>query len=366
MGVMERVKAPVAKRASKTAPKISHADLPLASNLQGDCVEMMRSLPAASVDMIFADPPYFLSNGGISCHAGRMVKVDKGEWDKSQGAELNHEFNRAWIERCQKRLKPNGTLWVSGTQHVIYSIGYAMQQLRFKMLNDIAWEKPNPPPHLACRYFTHSFETLLWAAKTEKSKHLFNYKVMKAVTGKQMKAVWRDIAPDSEAEHSGEGRDVWRMAAPGRDEKTLGKHPTQKPVALLERIITASTNPGDLILDPFAGSATTGVAALRLGRRFVGMDADAGHIALAARRLRAAAPSGEGDLFTQVVDGGGYEKESLLVARRVCAEFPRNADAGCDPAFEFHWMEDGRGAPEDTPRTAGILRGAARPFEVAR
>jgi hypothetical protein len=142
-------------------------------------------------DAIFADPPYFLSNGGITCHAGKMVKVDKGDWDKSRGAELNHEFNLEWLKRCQRVLKPNGTIWVSGTHHVIFSIGYAMQQLGYKILNDIAWEKPNPPPNLSCRYFTHSTETILWAAKNEKSKHVFNYQEMRKVTGKQMKTVWR-------------------------------------------------------------------------------------------------------------------------------------------------------------------------------
>src|ERR1700677_3489013 len=147
--------------------------------------------PEGRFDMIFADPPYFLSNGGITCHAGKMVKVHKGDWDVSRGPEWNHEFNTEWLRRCQRALKPNGTIWVTGTHHVIFSVGFAMQQLGFKILNDIAWEKPNPPPNLSCRYFTHSTETILWAAKNEKSKHLFNYKEMKKVTGKQMKTVWR-------------------------------------------------------------------------------------------------------------------------------------------------------------------------------
>src|SRR5207248_4764124 len=121
----------------------------------------------------------------------KMVKVDKGDWDKSRGPELNHEFNLEWLKRCQRVLKPNGTIWVSGTHHVIFSIGYALQQLGYKILNDIAWEKPNPPPNLSCRYFTHSTETILWAAKNEKSKHTFNYQEMRKVTGKQMKTVWR-------------------------------------------------------------------------------------------------------------------------------------------------------------------------------
>ncbi len=199
---------------------------------QSNCLEFMDKLiekyPTGKFEMIFADPPYFLSNGGISCHAGKMVKVDKGDWDKSQGAELNHEFNLSWLSRCQKLLKKDGTIWVSGTQHVIHSIGYAMQQLGMKLLNDITWEKPNPPPNLSCRYFTHSTETVIWASKNEKSKHLFHYKKMKQENGgKQMKTVW-NIKP------------------PAKYEKEFGKHPTQKPVELLKRIIEASTNEGDL------------------------------------------------------------------------------------------------------------------------
>jgi site-specific DNA-methyltransferase (adenine-specific) len=220
---------------------------------------------AGRFDCIFADPPYFLSNGGITCHAGRMVRVDKGDWDKSRGPELNHEFNLEWLRRCQRVLRPDGTLWVSGTHHVIFSIGYAMQQLGYKLLNDIAWEKPNPPPNLSCRYFTHSTETILWAAKNERSKHLFNYQEMRRVTGKQMKT-------------------VWTMTAPGGAEKTHGKHPTQKPVALVERCLLASTRAGDLVLDPFLGGGTTAVAALRTKRHCVGIEMDENHIALSWRR----------------------------------------------------------------------------------
>jgi len=230
---------------------------------------LVERYPDGVFDMIFADPPYFLSNGGITCHAGRMVKVDKGAWDKSRGPELNHEFNTAWLSRCRRALKPNGTIWVTGTQHVIFSVGFAMQQLGFKILNDITWEKPNPPPNLSCRYFTHSTETVLWAAKSEKSKHCFNYPLMRQVAGgKQMKSVWRFGAPKSE-------------------EKKLGKHPTQKPVALVERCILASTRDGDLVLDPFLGSGTTAVAVLPTRRRCVGIECDEGHIALAVARLQA-------------------------------------------------------------------------------
>lgn len=237
-----------------------------------NCIEFMDMLcekyPNGRFNMIFADPPYFLSNGGITCHAGKMVKVDKGQWDKSKGTEMNHEFNTAWLSRCQKLLNPDGTMWVSGTQHVIHSVGYAMQQLGMKILNDITWEKPNPPPNLSCRYFTHSTETIIWAAKTEKSKHCFNYDKMRKINnGKQMKS-------------------VWSFTAPNGTEKEFGKHPTQKPVALLERILLASTNEGDLVFDPFTGSSTTGVAAININRKFVGTELEPEFINLSIIRLK--------------------------------------------------------------------------------
>lgn len=238
---------------------------------QGDCLLFLDDLAAKSpdgcVDLIFADPPYFLSNGGMTCHSGKRVAVDKGQWDKSRGADLNHEFNVEWLKRCQRVLKPNGSIWVTGTQHVIFSVGFAMQQLGFKLLNTIAWEKPNPPPNLSCRYFTHSTETVVWAAKTVTSKHLFHYKLMRQMNGgKQMKA-------------------VWRIGAPRASEKTFGRHPTQKPVALVERCISASTNRGDVVLDPFAGSGTTAVAALKLGRQFWGIDLDLPSVEIATKRV---------------------------------------------------------------------------------
>ena len=234
---------------------------------QGDCLEILEKIPADSVDLIFADPPYFLSNGGITCHAGRMVSVNKGDWDRSRGADANHAFNRAWLAACQRVLKPNGTIWVSGTAHVIHSVGFAMQQLEFKLLNDISWVKPNPPPNLSCRYFTHSTETIIWAAKNRKSRHTFHYALMKRLAGgKQMKSVWTIPPPEP-----------W--------EKKFGKHPTQKPVALLERILLASSSEGDLVLDPFLGSGTTLVAALRVRRRALGVEFSLDSITLSLRRL---------------------------------------------------------------------------------
>jgi site-specific DNA-methyltransferase (adenine-specific) len=238
----------------------------------GDCLEVMDAMlkkhPNGCFDLIFADPPYFLSNGGITCHAGKMVKVDKGAWDKSRGADENHNFNHEWLRRCQALLKPNGTIFVSGTHHVIFSVGFAMQQMGMKMLNQITWQKPNPPPNLACRYFTHSTETVLWAAKNEKSRHVFHYAEMrKENNGKQMK-------------------DVWSFTAPKHGEKTFGKHPTQKPLRLLERIVLAASNEGDLVLDPFLGSGTTAIACAALGRKCVGIESDVAHLSLAETRLR--------------------------------------------------------------------------------
>ena len=234
---------------------------------QGDCLSILAAIPEATVDLIFADPPYFLSNDGITCHAGRMVSVNKGQWDKSRGADENHQFNRAWLAACQRVLKPNGSIWVSGTAHVIHSVGFAMQQLGFKLLNDISWVKPNPPPNLSCRYFTHATETLIWAAKNKKSRHTFHYKLMRELAGgKQMKS-------------------VWEMKPPEPWEKRFGKHPTQKPVALLERILLASSSEGDWVLDPFMGSGTTAFAAFRLRRSFDGVETEAAFVMLAIRRL---------------------------------------------------------------------------------
>src|SRR5712692_5597639 len=243
---------------------------------QGDCLDVLAAIPASSVDLVFADPPYFLSNGGITCHAGKMVSVHKGDWDKLPGPDLGpvasqydkvHEFNTAWLAAAQRVLKPNGSIWVSGTSHVIHSVGFAMQQLGFKLLNDISWVKPNPPPNLSCRYFTHATETIIWAAKSSKSRHTFNYKLMKeANRGKQMKSVWEIRPPES-----------W--------EKKFGKHPTQKPVALLERILLASTNEGDLVLDPFSGSGTTLLTSFRLRRHALGCELSAEFLSLSVRRL---------------------------------------------------------------------------------
>jgi len=254
----------------------------------GDAMHLMPLLREGSVDCIWTDPPYLLSNDGVTCVAGKRVPVNKGEWDRSQGLELDHEFNLAWLAECHRILKPEGTIWVTGTLHVYLSVGMAMLQLGFRVLNDIIWEKPNPPPNLGCRCFTHSTETILWATKAKKGskdRYTFNYAALREENGgKQMK-------------------NVWRIPAAGREEKVYGKHPTQKPVALVSRCLRASTSPGDLVFDPFAGTGATGVAALSLDRHFVGCEDDADFVDVSCRRLAAMKESGFSPNLTMADSG---------------------------------------------------------------
>lgn len=241
-----------------------------AALIHGDAVEVMRKLPASSVDLIFADPPYRLSNGGFSVHSGKQVSVNKGNWDVSEGLEADFQFHLEWLSECRRLLKENGSIWVSGTYHSIFQCGFAIQSLGYRVLNDISWFKPNAAPNLGRRMFTASHETLIWAARSAKSKHVFNYDSMRTGDfpadplkrpGKQMRSVW---GIDNE--------DVWVIPTTPKAEKKFPGHPTQKPLALLERVISASSNPDALVLDPFVGSGTTGIAALNLGRKFIGID----------------------------------------------------------------------------------------------
>ncbi len=255
---------------------------------RGDCLATLEQLPPQSVDLCFADPPYMLSNGGTTCQGGRRAAVDKGAWDASRGVAGDHAFQTAWLSAVKRVLKPTGTLWVSGTQHVIFSIGYAMQELGFHLLNTVTWFKPNAAPNLACRFFTHSTEILLWASpsRSKPLAHRFNYREMKASNGgKQMRDLWAV----TEQPVAGGEQVVWPLPTPGPAEKRHGRHPTQKPIALLDRVVAASAAPGDLVLDPFCGSATTGVAALRAGCRFLGLEQDPEYVELGARRLRTVA-----------------------------------------------------------------------------
>lgn len=242
---------------------------------RGDALDVLPQIPDETVDCVWTDPPYLLSNGGITCVGGRMVSVDKGDWDKSKGIDADYQFNEDWTAECYRVLKPTGTIWVSGTLHVYPIVGMALLRNGFRLLNDIVWEKTNPPPNLGRRTFTHSTEVVLWASKAEKGskhKYTFNYDEMRQENGgKQMKT-------------------VWRMAAAGREEKQFGKHPTQKPIALIDRCLRASTRPGAVVLDPFAGSGSTGVAALKIDRRFIGIEIEEPFVEIAVKRLSQAYP----------------------------------------------------------------------------
>ena len=233
--------------------------------LEGDCTELLPKFNF-KFDMIFADPPYFLSNNGISVQSGEIVSVNKGDWDKGGSAESVNDFNLRWISLCRDKLKDNGTIWVSGTYHNIFSVANALQQSGFRTLNVITWAKTNPPPNISCRFFTYSTEFIIWARKYKTKPHYYNYELMKLINGgKQM-------------------TDVWHLPAIARWEKSCGKHPTQKPLCLLVRIILASTRPNSWILDPFAGSSTTGIAASLTGRRFLGIEKGSDFLALSKSR----------------------------------------------------------------------------------
>ena len=234
-----------------------------------DTFNALKQFENKTFDMIFADPPYFLSNDGITCSGGKMVSVNKGSWDTALSVKEKHEFNKKWIKECYRILNDTGTIWISGTLHNIYSIGMALEEEGFKIINNITWQKTNPPPNLACKTFTHSTETILWAKKDlKKNKYTFNYELMKEINGnKQMK-------------------DVWTTSLTKPSEKKQGKHPTQKPLEILERIILASTKENDLVLDPFCGSSTTGVAAAKLNRKYIGIDNEKEYLELSIRRYK--------------------------------------------------------------------------------
>lgn len=233
--------------------------------IHGDCFQLLREFDF-KFSCIFADPPYFLSNGGISVQAGKIVSVNKGEWDKGKSQEEMMNFNMEWLGLCRDKLKDNGTIWISGTYHNIFSVANCLTELGYKILNVVTWAKTNPPPNVSCRYFTFSTEFIIWARKSEKRAHYFNYELMKHINGnKQM-------------------TDVWHLPAIAPWEKSCGKHPTQKPLALLTRIIMASTQQGEWVLDPFCGSSTTGIAANLLNRRFLGIEQELNFIDMGRNR----------------------------------------------------------------------------------
>lgn len=265
--------------------------------LHGDTMELLSQFDH-KFDMVFADPPYFLSNDGLSIQNGQIVSVNKGSWDKSHGFEYINEFNRKWLSLVRDKMKEDATIWISGTMHNIFSIGQILVELGFKILNVVTWEKTNPPPNFSCRYFTHSTEQIIWARKNEKVPHYFNYELMKQLNGnKQMK-------------------DVWKLPAIAPWEKSCGKHPTQKPLSVLTRIILASTKPDAWILDPFAGSSTTGIAANLLNRRFLGIDQDEDFLTISKnRRLEIENPK-IAACYRQKIGGFNDKKELDLFLSR--------------------------------------------------
>ena len=237
---------------------------------EADALALLPRFAPESFDAVFADPPYFLSGGGMTCQSGKRVSVNKGAWDEPTTLQAMHEFNRAWLAACFRLLKPNGTIFVTGTHHNIHSVGFALLERGYKILNDLAWHKGQIRRRI-CRagILPMRRETVLWARKdTPDARHYFDYAAMKADNGgKQMQS-------------------LWHIKPPAPREKRYGKHPTQKPEALLDRIIRAATRPGDAVLDPFCGSGTTGVVCARLGRGFVGVEREAEYLEKAVLRIR--------------------------------------------------------------------------------
>ncbi len=244
--------------------------------------------------MVFADPPYFLSNDGLSIQSGKIVSVNKGSWDKGEGIEYVNEFNRKWLTLVRDKMKEDATIWISGTMHNIFSVGQVLAELGFRILNVVTWVKTNPPPNFSCRFFTHSTEQIIWARKTQKTPHYYNYELMKQLNGnKQMK-------------------DVWELPAIAPWEKKFGKHPTQKPLAVLTRALLAATRPGAWVLDPFAGSSTTGIAANLLGRRYLGIDMDAGYLDIGIKRRHEIESPDIQRQFKQKLNGFNSKEELTL------------------------------------------------------
>lgn len=250
----------------------------------GDLFDVLSNINI-KFDMIFADPPYFLSNNGLTIENGQISSVNKGEWDKSEGYDFINDFNLKWLSLVRDKMKDNATIWISGTYHNIFSIGNLLNLLDFKILNIITWQKTNPPPNFSCKYFTHSTEHIIWARKSKKTPHYFNYEFMKEINdNKQMK-------------------DVWLLPAIMKWEKNQGKHPTQKPLALLTRIILASTLKNALVLDPFTGSSTTGIAANLANRKFYGIDSEIQYLNISKNRKNEIEDSNIKNTFIKNIDG---------------------------------------------------------------
>lgn len=287
MGVIEKV-APARQREGAEVRTRSWIDvLPLDSIIQQDCIEAMRALPAASIDMIFADPPYNLQLGGdLNRPDGSFVDAVTDEWDKFDSLNAYDAFTRAWLAEARRILKPDGTIWVIGSYHNIFKVGSAIQDLGFWILNDIIWRKANPMPNFKGTRFTNAHETLIWASMGEKAKYTFNYRSMKTLNDElQMRSDWEFPICGGQERLKKNGTKV---------------HPTQKPEALLYRVMLACTKPGDVVLDPFFGTGTTGAVAKRLRRHWIGIDREGTYIEAAQERIDAALPLDESAVTTMM------------------------------------------------------------------
>jgi modification methylase len=282
MGVIDKVKARVAAPVADTLP---NAELPLDSIIMQDCITAMRALPAKSVDLIFADPPYNLQLGGdLSRPDGSHVDAVTDDWDKFDSLNAYDVFTRAWLTEARRILKDNGAIWVIGSYHNIFKVGSAIQDLGYWILNDIVWRKANPMPNFKGTRFTNAHETLIWASMGEKARYTFNYRSMKTLNDElQMRSDWEFPICGGQERLKRDGVKV---------------HPTQKPEALIYRILLACTKPGDVVLDPFFGTGTTGAVAKRLGRRWIGIEREAGYCSAALERIEAALPLDESSLVT--------------------------------------------------------------------
>jgi modification methylase len=283
VGQLTKIRAP-ASRARKIA--VAKADLPLGQILAGDCVEEMRRLPDACVDLVFADPPYNLQLGGdLNRPDGSHVDAVTDAWDQFDSFQIYDNFTRDWLTQCKRVLKPDGALWVIGSYHNIYRVGAILQDLGFWLLNDIVWRKTNPMPNFRGTRFTNAHETLLWASQGEKAKYHFNYRAMKTLNDElQMRSDW-----------------IFPICSGGerlKDDAGHKAHPTQKPEALLYRLLLATTEAGDVVLDPFFGTGTTGAVARRLGREWIGCERESAYRKVALERIEKELPLDESALAT--------------------------------------------------------------------
>ncbi|MGV3768795.1 MAG: site-specific DNA-methyltransferase [Sphingobium phenoxybenzoativorans] len=328
MGVLERVPARRGKGAVALAQPAIEAD----RLIKGDCIAEMAKLPDACIDMIFADPPYNLQLGGdLFRPEGGMVDAVDDDWDKFDTLAAYDAFTHAWMKEARRILKPNGTIWVIGSYHNIFRCGVVLQDQGFWILNDIVWRKANPMPNFRGTRFTNAHETLIWASQSEDSKYTFNYRAMKTLNDElQMRSDW--VLPICGGQE--------RLKRNGTK-----AHPTQKPEALLYRVLLACTKPGDVVLDPFFGTGTTGAVARRLGRKWIGIERDDTYCEVALERIAASLPLDESAIgimqsprqapkvaFGTLVETGYLEPGAILtdVKRRWKAHVRADGSLACE------------------------------------